>query len=212
MEDIIKEETQDNLAEEETAIEETQEEIPTEETETPIKETKSQEYSDREKRLYARTKKAEEEVKRAREELAKAKVPISDIDAILEVQSSTKDLDPQEIAELKLRATAGQISLTEARKDPNYLLWQTAYREKVEKDNAAKPSTLQPEVERKKSFIDKLKEAESTATVTVQGEKYVPGTSHLDAIEKKAELLEKQGLWKNPRRRDASRKIPLSQN
>jgi hypothetical protein len=191
------EETKDNPEVQETPVEEK----PGEEKETPeIKpESPKEEYSDREKRLYARVKKAEEDAKKAKEALSKAKVPISDIDAILEVQSSTRDLDPQEIAELKLRANAGDLSLTEARKDPNYLLWQDAYRVKVEKENAAKPSTLQPEVEKAKTALDKLREADKNATFE-------------EAMENKAKILEREGLWKEPKRRKEASKIRLSQN
>jgi len=191
MDEEIQETTQENPIVEEPIVEEKPQE-----TETP-KETKVQ-YTDLEKRLYARAKKAEEMAKEAKEALVKARVPISDIDAILEVQSSTRDLDAQEIGELKLRATALGASLTEARKDPNYLIWQTGYREKVAKENAAKPSTLQPEVTRPKTLEDELREVNKLPI--------------MESIEKKAEILEREGRWKNPRRRPISERIRLSQN
>jgi len=205
------EETKENPVEE-TAVEETPKPNPPEEKETPEIKTEEpkEEYTDREKRYYARMKKAEEDAKAAKAELIKSKAPISEIDAILEVQSATKELDPQEIAELKLRATAGKMSLSEARKDPNYLLWQDAYRAKVEKELSEKPSTLQPEVERPKDFIDEFKEAGAKPTVSLGGKMYIPADAHLDSIEKQAEILKKRGLWKDPRRRDASKRIPLS--
>ena len=113
--------------------------------ETP-KEKAPEQYSDREKRYYARMKQAENIAKTAREELAKAKRPVSDIDAILEVQEATKDLTSKEIAELKLRADALKVPLTEARKDENFVLWQKAYKEKVDKENIPLPSTTQGNV------------------------------------------------------------------
>jgi hypothetical protein len=201
-EEIKSEETQENPTEEpveeEPQEEETPEETPTEETAPPKQEAERPKYTDREKRYYARMKLAEEEAKKAKEALSQTKAPIPEIDAILEVQSATKDLTPDEVAELKLRAAAEGISLTEARKAPNYLLWQTAYREKVEKEKAAKPSTLQPEVEKPKTFVDELKDTEKL--------------SFADEITKKAEILEKQGLWKNYRRRTPEDRIRLSQN
>ena len=66
------------------------------------------------------------------------------LDTILEVQQATKGLDPTQIAELKVRAKANDVSLLEARKDPNFELWNAAYLEKVEKDKQAlKPSSKQ---------------------------------------------------------------------
>ena len=141
MEEIKIEETNDNSIEEETIVKEPQ----TEELETP-KEKAPEQYSDREKRYYARMKQAENIAKTAREELAKAKRPVSDIDAILEVQEATKDLTSKEIAELKLRADALKVPLTEARKDENFVLWQKAYKEKVDKENIPLPSTTQGNV------------------------------------------------------------------
>ena len=161
MEDNIEETTQQNPAEE-TAVEETQEET-TEVKETPIQKT---DHTDAEKRAYARMKEAEDsakkakaELKKVQDELAKAKIPISDVDAILEVQSSTRDLDNEEVAELKLRASSIGKSLSEARQDKNYQLWQKAHREAVEKENSLKPSTKQDEVDRPKSYVQRLNEA-----------------------------------------------------
>jgi len=162
MEDNTEETTQQNPAEE-TAVEETQEETQPEEKETPTQKT---DHTDAEKRAYARMKEAEEsakkakaELKKVQEELAKAKIPISDVDAILEVQSSTKDLDNDEVAELKLRASSIGKSLSEARQDKNYQLWQKAHREAVEKDKTLTPSTKQDEVDKPKSYVQRLNEA-----------------------------------------------------
>jgi len=123
-----------------------------EEKKTPKEKTESPkgEYSDREKRYYARMKDAEETAKKAKDELAKSKRPVSDIDAILEVQQATKGLSLEEVAELKVRSTATGKSLTESRKDENFVLWQKAYKEKVEKENSALPETKQGEIEKEK--------------------------------------------------------------
>ena len=138
MENII-EDTKDNPVEETT-----ENETPDEEMETPKEKTESPEqYSEREKRYYARMKQAEHIAKQAREELAKAKRPVGEIDAILEVQEATKDLSVSEITELRLRANALGKSLSDTRGDENFKLWQKAYKEKVEKENAPLPSTTQ---------------------------------------------------------------------
>src|SRR3990167_2225198 len=102
-------------------------------------------------------KQAEAIAKQAREEADKVKkafVPKSGIDEILEVQEATKDLTGSEISELKLRADALKVPLTEARKDANFVLWQKAYKEKVEKDNIPLPSTTQENASENKSWKD----------------------------------------------------------
>jgi len=86
--------------------------------------------------------------------LAKNEKPASDVDAIVEVQQATKELDSTEIAELKIRADANGVSLTEARKDENFVLWQKAYKEKVEKENAPEPSTKQGDSKQTKSLSE----------------------------------------------------------
>ena len=142
MEETIIEETNENLEEEETPIEEPQKE----EMETPKEKTDSPEqYSEREKRYYARMKQAEAIAKQAREDLAKTKKPSYEggIDAIIEVQEATRGLSTAEIEELKLRADVLRTSLSDARKNENYVLWQKAYKEKVDKENVPLPSTTQ---------------------------------------------------------------------
>jgi hypothetical protein len=145
MEDETVETTQQNPSEQ------------TDENKTPVETetTTKTEHTDTEKRLYARAKEAEEAAKTAKaealklkEELAKAKLPISDVDAILEVQNSTRDLDTEEVTELKLRAAARGISLSEARNDKNYQVWQKGYREELNKSKALAPNTNQSEVDK----------------------------------------------------------------
>ncbi len=171
MSDEITETTEQNpeveeTPEEKTQVEETQEN-PTVEKETPKEKTKET-YTDREKRYYARmkesdeiAKKAKSDLAKAKEDVAKAKLPISDIDAILEVQQATKGLDGEQVAELKLRASAMGIGLLEARNDSNYQLWQKGYNEKVEKAKALNPSTTQSESQKPKTLEDKLASAKT---------------------------------------------------
>jgi len=149
MENEIIEETIEN-PEEETSDE--VEEIK-EETETPEKPiSQKEEHTDKEKRLYARMKKAEEKAKLAEEALAKK--PTSDLDVILDVQRATVGLDASEVTELKNRAAMVGGSLSEARKDENFVIWQKGYKEKVEQDNAPDPSTEQGIAEGKKALKD----------------------------------------------------------
>ncbi len=155
MENEIIEET--NEPQEEAPAEEIQEQPKEEVKETPKEKTESPEqYSEREKRYYARMKQAENMTKTAREELAKVKKPqsVQDIDAIIEVQEATRGLSATEIAELKVRADIQKTSLSDARKNENFVLWQKAYKEKVEKENVPLPSTTQGEVEGEKDLKD----------------------------------------------------------
>jgi len=136
--------TQKNPEEEETPEEETLEQPQKAEIETPKEKTESpkEKYSDREKRYFKRMKDAEEGAKKAKEELAKSKKPVSDIDAILEITEATKGLESEEIAELKVRAIAVGKSLSDARNDENFILWQKAYKGKVEEEKLKlEPST-----------------------------------------------------------------------
>jgi hypothetical protein len=150
MDEILEMENSQNPVEEETTVEEPQ----PEEVVTPKENDSPEQYSEREKRYYARMKQAENIAKAAREELSKVKRPasLSNIDAILEVQEATKDLSAVEIAELKLRADALKVPLTEARRNENYMLWQKAYKEKVEKENIPLPSTTQGNVKGEKTY------------------------------------------------------------
>ncbi len=124
--------------------------------ETPAEEAKPQEKiaekkevkdepSEKEKRLYARLMKSEEKLVKQKEETLQARKQAdpNDVDKILEIQIATQGLGEQEISELKLRADHLGKSLTEARKDKNFLIWQNAYNQKVEEDNTPSPSTVQ---------------------------------------------------------------------
>ena len=210
-EEEITETTEQNPAEEETAEEpqeEAVEETPQEEKETPKEQTKEP-YTERERRSYARMKEAEETAKKAREELAKvkqdlakARLPISDVDAILEVQSATSGLDSDEVAELKLRASSQGIKLSDAREDKNFLLWQRAHREEVEKTKAATPSTVQPEEEKPKTVFDQAREL-GGRTLDKDGKSVITDDNIVKDfrnLPEKEALLEKHNLWIHPRK------------
>jgi hypothetical protein len=217
----VEETPTENQAEEETA-EETPEEVapeqtPPEEKETPKEQTKET-YTERERRLYARLKESEEvtkktkaEMAKVREELAKAKIPISDVDAILEVQTATSGLDPDEVAELKFRASILGDKLSDARKDKNFLLWQKAHREEVEKLNAAKPTTTQPEEEKPKTIFDQAREL-GGRTLDRDGRTVVANDSikrDVAKLSEKEKMLEKHGLWVHPRKAQREEKFKV---
>lgn len=77
-----------------------------------------------------------------------------DVDAIVEINQATNGLSPEEIAELRFRAAANKSSLSEARKDENFVLWQEAHKMKVEKEQTLPPSTTQSTTPKVKSLAD----------------------------------------------------------
>jgi hypothetical protein len=135
---------------------------------------KKREYSDLERQMYARAKKAEAELKLAKEELDKKKsANAPDLDAILEITSATAGLEPDEVDELKLRASALGKSLTETRRDKTYNLTLQALREEKRKANALEPSSRQEGSEKRKPLKEQsLSEKEDyLRNLTVNGKK-----------------------------------------
>jgi len=115
-------------------------------------------------KVYARMKLAEERAKKAEAKLAeKPTSESSDVDAIVEINIATKDLSPEEIAELRFRASVNKTTLSEARKDENFILWQGAHKEKVEKDQTLPPSTKQSITPKRKSLTDMTVEEKEDA-------------------------------------------------
>ena len=151
------EETKDTELENEEGSVETPEEEASQETssEGEDPENKPEGMSQEEKsklaafdRIYAERKELKEKVKQLEEELKKYKQKENlppeekEIERIVEITSALSDLDDEEKKELLLRARARGVSLSEARQDPNFLLWQQARREKVEKEKKQlEPST-----------------------------------------------------------------------
>jgi len=135
--------------------EETEKETPTESTEETSKET-VENAIDYEAKFKASQKEALR-LKAENDGFKNKPTPKGDgsLDAILEVQQATKGLDPMQISELRVRAKANEIPLSEARNDSNFELWNVAYLEKVEKDRQAlKPSSKQGTGEVEKPLKD----------------------------------------------------------
>jgi hypothetical protein len=130
-------ETQENSSETEEETEETPRE------ENPQK----SKYDPWQTQTHERLKKVEEAVRGK-----STKQALPDVDAMLEVISSTKDLDSTEIEELRLRAKFKGISLTKAREDENFKLWREARQLKVEEEKTIPPSRKQNTSEKKVSF------------------------------------------------------------
>lgn len=169
-EEIVEGETTENTTGEKTEETEETEETPVETLETEeteeIKPDASKGLEAKNRQLFERAKKAEESEKALKKENERLKKVRSsgeplDVDSILEVQTATKGLNSDEVEELRLRAKAKELSLTEARKDENFILWQKSYKEKVAKQKALNPSTTQGETKRPKTVEERLQEAKT---------------------------------------------------
>jgi len=140
--------------------EETQEETSTEpekETQEETSEETSEETVEKETSKTSETVNYEDKFKASQKEairlkkendgLRKNKKPSNptgvDVAEIVEIQAATKDLSSEEITFLQTQAKATGKSLSETRKDENFILWQKAYKDKVEKENSPEPSTKQ---------------------------------------------------------------------
>lgn len=138
-------------------------------------------------RIYAERKEFKEKLEKAEVELRKAQEKEflspeeKETQRIIEITSALEGLGDEEKKEVMLRAKANKSSLTEARKDPNFLLWQKAKREKVEEEKSKlEPSTkISPS---EKSF-----------------EKITPEDLGKMSIKEKEEVLKKKG-WIKERR------------
>lgn len=170
-------ETIETKEEEETSETSEEEETSGSEQET---EEKKPEVADEKKvtqkeldKVYARMKLAEEKAKKAEAKLAEKPETTSepDVDAIVEINIATKDLSPEEIAELRFRAAANKTTLSEARKDENFIIWQGAYKEKVDKNQTLSPSTKQAPVAKRKSLGDMTIEEKEEALIKMGSNK-----------------------------------------
>jgi len=167
MQNQTSEETQEETLEEpveetlEDSVEETSDE--TVETETP-EETPSVDYESKFKASQSealKLKKQLDEMKKSKKSSTTSNSEPLDVDSILEVQTATKGLDADEVEELRLRAKATGESLTEARKNDNFVLWREAKKAKVAKEKALKPSSTQTESSKPKTLEDRLAEAKT---------------------------------------------------
>lgn len=140
----------------------TEDNSPTEGDETSEQDETAKEQGDK-TIPYARFKEVNEEKKTLQEKLKKLeqesskkkkpKVHVSpedeDVSKVIEIQRAVKNLEDDEIEELKLRAKAKGVSLSECRKDENFNVWLKAKRQKVkEQSKDLKPSTKQTSVKK----------------------------------------------------------------
>lgn len=135
------------------------------------------------RQLTARAKKAEAERKALEAELNKrsnlGEKPALDVEDYIDISASLEGLDQKEKERLAREHKLTGKPLGEIRKDEDFLLWQTAYQQKKEKETQAlRPSGTQAETDKPTNFAQKLKSA---------------------SLEEKEKLLSEAGLYKTPR-------------
>lgn len=132
------------------------------------------------KRLQAELGRKQRELKK---ETKRAVAPNTglDVEDYIGISTALDGLDPREKARLAEEHKLSGKPLKAIRESEDYQLWQTAYRQKQEKENALKPSSAQSVEDMPKSVGRRLAEAKSFA-------------------EKEA-ILKELNLYKDPRPR-----------
>jgi len=135
------------------------------------------------RQLTARAKAAEARAKAAEEQLRRVNnVPLA-VEDYIDISTSLEGLDAREKAFLAEQHKLSGKPLQEIRTGEDFQLWQSAYRTKVEKENALRPNATQASEEAPKSLVERLKNA---------------------SLAEKEELLKEAGLYKENRRRSDS--------
>jgi len=132
------------------------------------------------RQVTARAKRAEAE-KRALEAQIKASKSTLDVEDYIDISASLDGLDQREKEKLASEHKMSGKPLKDIRESEDFQLWDSAYRQKVEKERLAlKPTGTQTESDRPQSLADKLANA-----------------SQAD----KEKILAEAGLYKSPRPR-----------
>ena len=104
-----------------------------------------------------------------------------DVSDYIDISASLEGLDQREKEYLAEQHKYTGKPLSELRKDEDFGLWQTAYRQKVEKERLTlSPSSTQSESERPKSLTERLASA---------------------SLAEKEQILAEAGLYKSPRQK-----------
>lgn len=142
------------------------------------------ELEDQNKKLFERAKKAEADAKAAKalaETFKTASTKTLDVEDYIDISASLEGLDQKEKERLAREHKLTGKPLSEIRKDEDFLLWQTAYKQKVEKEKLAlKPSGTQSIENQPQTLADRLKNA---------------------SLADKEKILAEAGLYKTPRPR-----------
>lgn len=130
---------------------------------------------------YERFKEVNDELARLKKAPPATNTKSLEVDDFINISASLEGLDQREKQYLAEQHKLSGRPLTEIRNDENFLLWQSAYKAKVEKERAQlKPSSTQTDSDRPRSLADRLKGA---------------------SLEEQEKILADAGLWKSPRPR-----------
>jgi len=160
-EDVIQDSSPEEVIEEESSIES-----------APIKADKTIPYE--------RFRQVNDELAKLKKQPVKVVNKALEVDDFIDISASLEGLDQREKEYIAQQHKYTGKSLKEIRNDENFLLWQTAYQQKVEKEKALAPSNKQTETDRPKSLLDKLKGA---------------------SFEDKEKILSERGLYRTVRPR-----------
>ena len=128
---------------------------------------------------YSRFKEINDELKRLKEQPPKV-VKNLGVEDYIDISAALEGLDQREKTYLAREHKLTGMPLDEIRKSEDFSLWQSAYREKVEKERLTlEPSSKQSEADKPKSLTEKLASAIS--------------------VEEKEKILAEAGLYKSPR-------------
>ena len=128
---------------------------------------------------YSRFKEVNDQLENLRKQPTKVINKALDVEDYIDISASLEGLDQREKERLAKEHKLSGRPLSDIRKDEDFQLWQSAYREKAEKERLAlKPSGTQAEADRPKSFMDRLSGA---------------------SMEDKEKLLTEAGLYKQMR-------------
>lgn len=113
---------------------------------------------------YSRFKEVNDELTQLKNQPKGAKTDKSlNVEDYIDISASLEGLDQKEKEKLAREHKLTGKPLSEIRQDEDYLLWQSAYRAKQEKEKALAPSGTQPESDMPLTVAQKLANAKTVA-------------------------------------------------
>ncbi len=126
------------------------------------------------------------ELKTLKEKPAPVEKPaVLNVEDYIDISASLEGLDQRQKEKLAQEHKLTGKPLSEIRKSEDFLLWNTGYQAKVEKEQALNPSTRQPEVKQEKTFEEIIEETK--------------GANPFKITPEREKLMEDAGLWKSPK-------------
>lgn len=111
---------------------------------------------------YNRFKEVNDELARLKKQPPVVKGDLA-VEDFIDISTALDGLDPREKARLAEEHKLSGKPLKQIRESEDYQLWQSAYRQKMEKENALKPSSTQAVEEQPKSASQRIAAAKTLA-------------------------------------------------